>query len=378
VLDVLQVYYEPFRSGQTTHVLSLTRGLIDRGHRVSVVLPSRLENCLPDFEAAGAAVLPLDMSKVFWRVSSALRYLRLLCKERFHIVHIHSQEAGLVARPLSWLGGARTIFYTPQTIDIRQVGWRPLYTAIERSLASFSAQLISVNEPDSRRLVAWGIPPAKVVTIPNGIDHSRYNEVPDVLIIKQSLSIPPNAPVVMQLGRLSPQKNPLAFVEGASRVQRLVPGVHFVMIGNGPLKEAVETRIIELQLQECFHLTGHLNNAYWYLAAAHVVTLTSSWEGTPYSLLEAMAWSKPVVATAVNGCQDIVVSGKTGYLSPQGDLDSWAELVAHLLGSPAQSAEMGKQGRQHLEQAYTLDMMVDSIEHLYLNFQRESNSKSYN
>jgi glycosyltransferase involved in cell wall biosynthesis len=167
------------------------------------------------------------------------------------------------------------------------------------------------------------------------------------------------------MGRLREQKNPLAFVEGAARVARDRPDVQFVLLGDGPLRAEVEARVRDLDLAACIHLAGWRDDAYRLLAAADVVTLTSRWEGTPYALLEAMAWSLPVVATAVNGCPEVVRDAETGFLVPPGDDIAWAEKVIEVLADPARARAMGRQGRKQVEERFTLQQMVARVEELY-------------
>jgi glycosyltransferase involved in cell wall biosynthesis len=164
---------------------------------------------------------------------------------------------------------------------------------------------------------------------------------------------------------LSAQKDPLAFVEGAGRVVRQRPDAQFALVGEGPLRDAVAARIQELGLEGHVHLAGWHDEASRLMAAADVVTLTSRWEGAPYTLLEAMAWSRPVVATAVNGCPEIVVDGGTGFLVPPGDTSAWAGRIIDLLDDPAMAAAMGRAGRRRVEERFSLQDVVARTESLY-------------
>jgi glycosyltransferase involved in cell wall biosynthesis len=365
MLKILQIFYEPIPSGQSTHVLSLTNCLVQKGHRVTLVLPDQLMKEMSIFPTSGAQVVPLPLEKIFWKPAAVAQFIRLIRRGAFQIVHVHSQEAGLVARPLARISGAKAIVYTPQTIDIRQARWSKAYSFVERMLAILTDVVISVNEADRLRLTQWGIPASKVTTIPNGIDLGNYSEPPESRNLRQVLRIDAASPIIMQIGRLAPQKNPLAFIDGAQLVLRIVPEAHFVMVGDGPLKEVLEKRINALKLGERIHIFGHHPDADRLAATANVVTLTSLWEGTPYSLLEAMAWSKPVVATNVNGCKEIVLDSKTGFLSPPGDVQLWAKNVALLLSEPLVAKKMGERGRRHVEEQFTLQNMVSKIEELY-------------
>jgi glycosyltransferase involved in cell wall biosynthesis len=171
---------------------------------------------------------------------------------------------------------------------------------------------------------------------------------------------------VLQVARLSAQKDPLAFVEGAALVRAKHPNAQFAIAGRGPLKEVVAARIRALGLEDHVHLLGWYDQADKLMSAADVVTLTSRWEGAPYSLLEAMAQARPVVATAVNGCPEIVAHQESGYLVAPGDAASWAERVSELLSDPERAAAMGRKGREIAQRRFSTQTTTARTEQLYL------------
>jgi glycosyltransferase involved in cell wall biosynthesis len=364
-LKILLIYYEPRISGQTTHVLTLARFLNRDRYQLTVVMPTQLQQCKLAFLQTGAKVVPLPLRKLFWPFSSVIAVIRLIRDGKMDVVHIHSQEMGLTARPLVWLAGARCIFYTPQTIDIRQTRWNWLYIFFERGLAHITKIVISVNDVDRLRLYRWGIPSQKIKMIPNGIDVDAVNLKIDRHQLCSTLGIEMDKPLVMQVGRLSEQKNPLDFVEGAALVLRELPEVQFVLVGEGPLEREVTAHVRSLGLESKVHLVGWLPEASHLMAGADVVTLTSLWEGTPYSLLEAMANCKPVVTTSVNGCVEIVEDGVTGFLVPPKDPVAWAERVITLLSNQALAAAFGQQGRQRVQEKFSIQKMIHQLDILY-------------
>jgi len=373
-MRILLVYYEPIPAGQTAHVLSLARGLDKRKCHVTVVLPASLQHSIAAFEQADVQVIPLPLRKVVWGPRAVIPMMRLMRWQNFDIVHVHSQEAGLPTRILAHLAGAQCTIYTPQTIDIRRAGWHWLYVLIERALAHITDAIVSVNELDRERLIRWGIPSHKVVTIPNAIDLTAFEGPVDIRSLRRTMGLDEDRPLVMQVGRLSAQKNPLAFVEGAAQVIRKYPDAQFVLVGEGPLRDALEARIWELGLEMDVHLLGWRDEASKLMAAADVVSLTSRWEGMPYALLEAMACSRPVVATAVNGCPEIVVDGVTGFLAPPGNTTAWARRAVDLLNDPVTAAKMGRQGRRRVEEKFSLQEMTAHIERLYVQMAKAANS----
>ncbi len=366
LLKILQIYYEPFLSGQTTHILSLSKELVLRGHDVTVILPDRLRAISNEYIEAGVKVVSLPMRKLVWPMKSIFTLLNLLRQEKFEIVHVHSQEAGIIARFLAWLRRAQKIFYTPQTIDIRQTRWRNSYILIERILARITNRIFSVNEIDAKRMINWGIPDGKVSVVPNGIDLSLFSKLEPRDYICKRLGLNPDLPIVMQVGRMDTQKDPMMFLRGASYVLSVNSDVQLVWIGEGPLFMKVKSEVESLRFQDNILLLGRIDQAYRCLAAADVVTSTSAWEGLPYSLLEGMACSKPIVSTAVNGCSDAVINGKTGYLVEAGDSLEWAKSVLHLIAEPKLAQLMGRTGRCLVEEKYTLSRMISQIEQAYI------------
>ena len=362
---VLLVYFEPQASGQTTHVLSLVNGLNKEKYAITVVLPSHLLQSISAFRQTGVTVIPLPMSKFLWHPDSIASFVHLIREQEFDIVHVHSQEAGLIVRIFARAAGAKNIIYTPQCTSIRHTNWLWLYCSIEKILSFITDKIISVSEVDRIRIIQWGIPASKVITVNNGIDLGLTNDPIDVPAWKEMLDLDGQDPIVMQVGRLTYQKNPLSFLEGAAQVIGEIPNAQFLLVGEGPLMDDVESTITELGIQGNVRCLGRRDNADKLIAIADVITLTSRWEGMPYVLLEAMAWSRPVVTTAVNGCTELVENGVTGFVVPKGDVTSWANCVIEILEDPQGSIEMGQNGNKRLKDHFSLEKMMAQIEGLY-------------
>ncbi|NLG70905.1 MAG: glycosyltransferase family 4 protein [Chloroflexi bacterium] len=358
------VYYEPRPSGQSEHVLSLVRSLDRQCYAITVVIPDLLAGLKADYEAAGARVVTLPMRKLRWPPAAVRGFTAELRREKPHIVHVHSQEAGLVARPLARLGGARRIVYTPHTINIRSRRWQKMYWQVEKSLSAITDRIISINEADRQTLIQLGIPAEKVTTVYNGVDLERFDPLApppaEIDALRQN-----GQALVMQVGRISEQKAPLDFLAGARLVLAQMPDVRFVLVGDGPLLEAVRQQIRTSGLEDRVFALGPRPEAYRYMQAADIITLTSYWEGSPYTLLEAMAWRKPVVATRVNGCPELVLDGETGFLVPPGSPHEWAGRVLLLLRDPHCRRRMGENGRKHLEKNFTIMRMKENLTSIY-------------
>jgi len=364
---VLYIYYEPQRGGQTTHVLNLVRNLDKNKFEISLIFPMQLVQNQSMFNRIGIMSDPLPMRKLLWNPKSIVKLFQLIRKENFDIVHVHSQEAGVLARFVSKIARANKIVYTPQCTNIRRTNLSWLYHVVEKLLSYFTDMIISVSEYDRQRIIQWGIPPSKVITIHNGID-SEGNNIPDDDATKlQSLGLDLKVPLVMQVGRLSHQKNPLMFIEGASKVVRQIPECHFALIGDGPLKNEVERCIQVHGIHDNFFCLGWQENAKELMTLADIITLTSRWEGLPHVLLEAMACSRPIVTTQVNGCSELVKHGANGYLVPNNDVNLWVSYILDLLQDQEKAIRMGELGNARLKEMFSLQQMITKTEKLYDN-----------
>lgn len=222
-----------------------------------------------------------------------------------------------------------------------------------RALARFD-RVIALSRYYEKLLASRGVPPARLTRIPSGLDLETLGEVP----------APAGPFTVGILGRLSWEKNHAMFLRAAERSMRSGSSTRFLIAGDGPDRGAIEAEIAQRGLQEHVRLAGYMAREDFF-AAAQVMTLTSRIENLPYTVMEAMAWRRPVVATAVGGLPDLVDDGRTGYLVPSDDDAALAAAFARLADDPALRDRLGAAGRRKLEAEFTLSHMVRQHEDLY-------------
>src|SRR5262249_6138085 len=129
-----------------------------------------------------------------------------------------------------------------------------------------------------------------------------------------SLGIPSGSQVLLTIGRLDPQKGLHDLIEAAGLICAKYPRAHFLLVGEGPQRVALERAIREKGLGDRIHLAGWRADIPEILAAGYALVLSSHWEGMPNVVLEAMAAGLPVVATRVEGISELVVEGQTGVI----------------------------------------------------------------
>jgi len=183
--------------------------------------------------------------------------------------------------------------------------------------------------------------------------------------VRKELGIPQDAVVIGTVTRLSPQKAPLVFVKAAQLIAAQYPKAHFVIVGDGPLREEVESMIQELGLSEQIHLTGLRSDVPDLLAAFDIFTLSSLWEGLPRVLPQAMAAGLPIVASAIDGSMEIINDHVNGRLFPPGDHAAMAQAIIDLIENPEAKEKMVLKGYETVRE-FDVNLMVNQIEDLYI------------
>ncbi len=175
----------------------------------------------------------------------------------------------------------------------------------------------------------------------------------------------PEGPFTVALvGRLSWEKNHDLLLRAAARLRDSGLSLRVILAGEGPERPAIEARIRSLHLSDVVRVAGYVAMAD-LMPGVHAVALCSRIENMPLSLLEAMAWARPVVATAVGGVPDVVRDGETGWLAPSDDEAALADRLARLAGDADAARRMGRAGRRRLEQEFTLERCVTRHVELY-------------
>jgi glycosyltransferase involved in cell wall biosynthesis len=244
---------------------------------------------------------------------------------------------------------------------------RQAYITLERLAAKFTGALVAVTRRDVEKGLQAGIGrPEQYRLIRSAIPVEVFDpQLVDRRAARRELGLPLEAPVLGNVGRFSPQKNPLDWVAVAARVARALPEGRFLLAGDGPLRSEVEAHLAAEGLAERTVLAGLRRDVPRMLAAMDVFLLTSLWEGLPRVIPQALLMNLPVVAYGVDGSSEAVQPGDTGYVCPPGALDEAAARCLELLRDPARRREMGRRGRAYALEEFDLRVMVQQIESLY-------------
>jgi len=241
------------------------------------------------------------------------------------------------------------------------------YEALDRLVLRRVDAVVCVSKAQAEKVRRAGVPDAKVIVIPNGIDEEAFVE-PDARCreeMERWFARPPRW-IVATAGRLSPEKGFAVFVEAAAAVAQRHPGAGFVLFGEGPLRPALERLVADRGLQDRFVFAGFRDDLRRYLPNLDVGVMSSFTEGLPVFLLEAAAAQVPVAATSVGGIPEVIIEGQTGCLVPAGDALMLATRIVELLDNPAQRAAMGRAARARARAEFSLSSMGRRYHELFV------------
>ncbi len=284
------------------------------------------------------------------------------------IVHTHSSKAGVLGRAAARAAGVGIIVHSIHGFgfgphQVAPVRWA--FAAAERLAARWTTAFIAVSRENAKQGLRMGLfGEERVHIVRSGIDLAAFRQASGGEALRAALGIPRHAPLIVQVSCFKPQKAPERFVEVARRVGERMADAHFLLVGDGELRDRLERLRADAGLEARLHLPGWRRDVPAILAAATVVTLTSRFEGLPRVLVEALAARVPVVAMAVDGVVEVVQHDVNGFLVPEGDVAAMAARVIELVENPALRQRLAAAAGDHLDE-FDRDRMVREQERLY-------------
>src|SRR2546426_9012892 len=407
-MKVLRIIARLNVGGPARHVVWLSQGLEGAGYEtllVAGVVPPGEDDM--SYVGADAGVPPFVVPQMSREVSpkdalTIWKLFRLMLRERPAIVHTHTAKAGTVGRVAGLLYRWLTLsvfFGRPRRCrfvhtyhgHVFHSYYGPLKTrlflVIEKILARVVTDRIVVVSQQQRREINEDFrvgTPEQFAVIPLGIDMSVYADWekrrPGA---RAELKANESDVLIGIVGRLTEIKNHKLFLEAAARLQKLTTSrVRFMIIGDGNLRPELEAQARSLGLNDVVSFVGTRNDPENFYPALDIVALTSLNEGTPLTLIEAMANARPVIATTVGGVSDLLghtISMGEGYAVCEhglavrpGDTTGFAGALAALIDAGEWRKEMGERGRVFVMQNYSKERLLKDVSNLYRNLVGQS------
>ncbi len=298
-----------------------------------------------------------------------LRILGLLRREKPQVVHTHKSKAGALGRLAAVLAGVPVIVHTYHG-HVLQGYFNPLvnriFRFIEAFLARFTDRIVVLTKSQREELLAMGIGhPEQYAVIPSGVDLEPFLSA-DTLRgeLRRELGISPTTPIIGIIGRLVPIKRHEDFLMAAKLIAGDAPECRFLVVGDGERRGELEDLAYRLRLQDKVLFLGSRTDMPRVCADLDMAVLSSTNEGLPMALIEAMAAGKPVVATRVGGVPDLITDGKNGILVEPERPEKLARAIQDLLDNPALAGKLGASGRD-AARAYGADALARNTGELY-------------
>jgi glycosyltransferase involved in cell wall biosynthesis len=371
-IKVLHIISHLELGGAQKVALSLIKGLNSQFFEVYFISsPSgTLLHTLGDMAGINIELIP-SLKRGFNPVDDLVALIKLyryIKRNKFDVVHTHCPKAGILGRWAAKLAGVPAVvhtvhgypFYPGQNLILKNV-----YIFLESITSRITHKLIAVCESDIKKGFLAGIGcREKYILIREGIEVNK-DELSKHIITKNELGFPESSFLIGMVSCLKAQKSPLDFVKAAALIKEEIPGVYFVLVGDGPLRRKVEQLRRRLGLKDNFLVLGWREDVMDIIPLFDAVVLTSLWEGLPISLLEAVYFGKPIVATNVDGIKELIRDGENGFLVEPGNYRLLSRRVIQLLENKSLCDSFVLRSRNEVLPRFDLASTIGQTERLY-------------
>ncbi len=364
-LNILLVGTQMATGGAQKVLLDQAGWFHAQGHKVSAVFFYDKENLHERWQSNAA--FPIVNLEAFKKGAGTLenglallrgliRLWKLLRREKPQVVEMFTHDSNMLVLPLAWLAGVPVRIPTHHGMIDGFPRWRErIHTWMVNHL---SHGIVAVSDLTMKKALEEGIQKDKISVIPNGIVPITLNEA-DRSEVRKQMGAGENDVVLLSVGRLVYQKAHEYLVSALPAVLKESPNVKVGICGDGLLRADIEKQIQSLGLEKEIKLFGMQANVTKYLAAADVFVLPSRWEGLPIALLEAMSAGLPVIATRVEGVDEVVEEGVHGMLVQPESTEELVKAILQLSKDVAQRHQMGDAARLRVLERYTVDRMCE-------------------
>lgn len=353
---VAHVFKATGLSGSEAHLLSLARGLRDEGfesHLIILIDPTRSPDIL--IRAAQAQGTPthrvhLNHDLDLFSVPKIKTILDSINAQIVHTHLIHGDLFGTLA------AGERVVVQSRHNDD--KFRRNIVIKLLTRSLASRAKTIIAISDSLANFVRdVEGVTPSKITRIHYGLDPNEVIGKAKAGTLREEIKIK-DSPLIGAVGRLTEQKGFDYLLEAFARVRDNVKEAHLVIAGDGERRHALESKAQSLNIADAVHFLGWRDDVPSIMIDLDVLIVPSLWEGFGLVTLEAMALSKPIIASKVSALPEIISHDETGLLVSPADSAALADSILNLLRDPLKAKTMGQRGRARLEKEFTVQRMA--------------------
>jgi glycosyltransferase involved in cell wall biosynthesis len=353
----------PLMGGMEVKIYEVSKGLVRRGHQVTLLTIQRDPKTKKHELIQGIDVYRFKLTGLF----VLPRFLHLVITRKVSLIHIHFMwRTGLLCALVGRLLGKPTILglagsdvYHPL---IRPKFLSPFYLKIVKTIINL---LITTSEDLKKKALKNGFPP-RIISIPQGVDLERFNFKIEREKAREQLGVT-NEPLVLSVAQLIPRKGLTYLIRAVPEVLKSIPNVKFIIAGEGPEHPKLEEEIKQLGVGNAVKLLGgaSYDMVPRLYAAADVFVLPTLYDAMPHAIYEAMAMAKPVIATRVGGIPEVINNGSDGLLVEAMKPDEIAKAIITLLKNRELTIRLGENALKKIKNMYTWEKIVQRYEQVY-------------
>ncbi len=304
----------------------------------------------------------IDLKKKF-SIKSLFEIIKLITKEKIHIVHSHGYRANFYSRVVCIFSrrmNVSTVHVSLFDYIDTSVFKKKCYLFIEKKLSFKTCKFICVSKAMQQDIIRLGISINKTVIIPNGVDCNRFKPNSDDKI-KQELGLNNCGPIIGTVGRMVTEKGQIYLIEALKNIKNDWPNIKCLFIGEGPKYQFLQQAALNFGVRNLCIFTGIRYDIEKIYPALDLFVLPSLREPFGLSLLEAMACCIPVISTKKGGPEDFIESGHNGLLVQARNSDALAAGIKFLLTNEHIARSMAINGQDTVLKNYNIKKMVKKI-----------------
>ena len=328
--------------GGERQVLELMKGLAGE-HTRNVLVSKPQSELARRARERGIEVYPLPLAGE-WDIVSALRLRSYVRRERIHIVHAHTSHAHSMAL-FALLGLRDCRLVVSRRVDFHLHSLFSRYVKYGKSVN----RIIAVSEAVRKVLIEDGVEPDRITTVRDGFVADEFSMAAGFHNLRKEAGIPDEAVVVATVAALAPHKAHSVLLKAAHCVMKKHPHVRFLLAGEGEMRPEIERDIRNLGLENSVVLLGFVKDIGSVYRTADIFAISSREEGLCSSILDAMYFNLPIVATNAGGIPELVQDGVNGFIVPVSDHLSFAERLNVLIEHEKLRKRMGVRSTSVLE-----------------------------
>ncbi len=343
--------------GQEIRILEESRGMMERGHRVTILCP--VESTL--FARArdwGVKALALPIREKRWPDFKAIRAWIVEHRDDIDLINTHSSTD-------SWLVALANLSLGKKAVPVLRT--RHISAPVKNSFANrwlyntAAQRIVTTGEGLRHELIdGLGLPPEKVQSIFTGINTKRFTPGSKIEA-RQKLGLDVNAVWIGIIATLRSWKGHKYLLKAIAELDD--PRIRLVIVGDGPQRDKLNRLTVELGLTRAVRFAGQQRDVVPWLQALDVFALPSyANEGVSQAVMQAMAVGLPVITTPIGSSADVIKSGLTGMLVPPKDSKALAQAIRKLVDSPQEAARLGEAARTFALDNCGIERMITRME----------------